>query len=95
MQAIKHDGMLVFFWFPSSAQNGDFRCLEGTFRRLLAPWSPQGLPKCPQDPQKTHCLRILVHRRAIFYNKNVHSEPLDDLQAFYGPLRALILYVEY
>ena len=23
--------MLAVFWFPSSAQNGDFRCLEGTF----------------------------------------------------------------
>ena len=23
--------MLAFFWFPSSAQNEDFRCSEGTF----------------------------------------------------------------
>ena len=27
--------MLAFFWFPSSAQNGDFRCLEDTFNVFL------------------------------------------------------------
>ena len=50
--------MLDFFWFPSSAKNGDFRCLKGTFRRLLAPWSiilptwgTQGAPgKTPEGP---------------------------------------------
>ena len=54
----KQDGMLAFFWFPSSAKNGDFRCLEGTFRHLLAPWSTilpswgaQGAPrKTPGGP---------------------------------------------
>ena len=54
----KHDGMLAFFWFPSSAKNDDFRCLEGTFRHLLAPWSTilpswgaQGAPrKTPGGP---------------------------------------------
>ena len=54
----KHDGMLAFFGFPSSAKNDDFRCLEGTFRHLLAPWStilltwgaqgaPRKTPGCP------------------------------------------------
>ena len=54
----KQDGMLAFFGFPSSAQNDDFRCLEGTFRHLLAPWStilltwgaqgaPRKTPGCP------------------------------------------------
>ena len=50
--------MLAFFGFPSSAKNGDFRCLEGTFRHLLAPWSTilpswgaQGAPrKTPGGP---------------------------------------------
>ena len=50
--------MLAFFGFPSSAKNGDFRCLEGTFRHLLAPWSTilpswgaQGAPrKTPEGP---------------------------------------------
>ena len=54
----KRDGMLTFFWFPSSAKNGDFRCLEITFRHLLAPWSTilpswgaQGAPrKTPGGP---------------------------------------------
>ena len=27
--------MLAIFWFPSSAKNGDFRCLEGTFSWFL------------------------------------------------------------
>ena len=50
--------MLAFFGFPSSAKNDDFRCLEGTFRHLLAPWSTilltwgaQGAPrKTPGGP---------------------------------------------
>ena len=50
--------MLAFFGFPSSAKNDDFRCLEGTFRHLLAPWSTiwlswgaQGAPrKTPAGP---------------------------------------------
>ena len=50
--------MLAFFGFPSSAKNGDFRCLEGTFRDLLAAWSTilpsweaQGVPrKTPEGP---------------------------------------------
>ena len=54
----KQDGMLAFFGFPSSAKNDDFRCLEGTFRHLLAPWSTilpswgaQGAPrKTPGGP---------------------------------------------
>ena len=51
--------MFAFFGFPSSAKNDDFRCLEGTFRHLLAPWNTilltwgaQGAPrKTPGDPE--------------------------------------------
>ena len=46
--------MLAFFGFPSSAKNDDFRCLEGTFRHLLAPWSTILLTWGAQGaPQKT------------------------------------------
>ena len=50
--------MLAFSGFLPSAKNDDLRCLEGTFRHLLAPWSTilpswgaQGAPrKVPGGP---------------------------------------------
>ena len=56
--------MPAFFWFPSSAQNGDFRCLEGTFSVFLCfLWilyfwelgSKKGGKIMPK-PKKTHLL---------------------------------------
>ena len=80
---IDFGAMLEPFWEPWDVHGSPFWCKNRTLAKdpcqnggpkppgasLLAPWSPQGLPKCPQDPQKTDFLRILVPRRAIFYKK--------------------------
>ncbi len=33
------------------------------------PWSPQGLPKCPQGPPRTYFLTILAPRLVVFIIK--------------------------
>ena len=60
--------MLAFFWFPSSAKNDDFRCLEGTFSvflcflcilRFLEFGSKKGGKTVPKD-KKAHLLLEVI-----------------------------------